>query len=224
MTRLLRAFTLAVALLALLAIVACGDDEGEGPSAPSVGEGEATPTAQVTPVPTIPAVAPAIEMGIDPETTGNTASTLGTLESCVRVDVPSSAFDGVSDHNIDVYVKGDIQSPVAYDASVTYDQTIVHVAAPGTDDLIKMPDATTLTSETVPYSDGTFAAGVIYFAGGPGIAGDGVLLRLGLDIGGSGVVTFTLSPPPLSAYASVAGVHTVELASAQLAINQDCPQ
>ena len=229
MTRLLRAFTLAAALLGLLAIVACGDGEGEGPSPPAGGQGtptavgETTPAAQVTPAPTT-AAGPLIEMGIDPETTGNTASTLGTLESCVRVDVPSSAFDGVSDHNIDVYVKGDIQSPVAYDASVTYDQTIVHVAAPGTDDLIKMPDATTLTSETVPDSDGTFAAGVIYFAGGPGIAGDGVLLRLGLDIGGSGVVTFTLSPPPLSAYASVAGVHTVELASAQLAINQDCPQ
>ncbi|TEU15503.1 MAG: hypothetical protein E3J25_03770 [Anaerolineales bacterium] len=224
MTRLLRAFTLAVALLALLAMVACGDDEGEGPSAPSVGEGETTPAAQVTPAPTPAAAGPLIEMGIDPEATGNTASTLGTLEPCVRVDIPSPAFDGVSDYNIDVYVKGDIQSPVAYDASVTYDQTIVHVAAPGTDDLIKMPDATTLTSETVPDSDGTFTAGVIYFAGGPGIAGDGVLLRLGLDIGGSGVVTFTLSPPPLSAYASVAGVHTVELASAQLAINQDCPQ
>ncbi len=230
MTRLLRAFTLAIALLALLAMVACGDDEGEGPSPPAVGQGtptavgETTPAAQVTPAPTTAAAAPAIEMGIDPETTGNTASTLGTLESCVRVDVPSPAFDGVSDHNIDVYVKGDIDAPVAYDASVTYDQTIVHVAAPGTDDLIKMPDATTLTSETVPDSDGAFTAGVIYFAGGPGIAGDGVLLRLGLDIGGSGVVTFTLSPPPLSAYASVAGVHTVELASAQLAINQDCPQ
>ncbi len=229
MTRLLRAFTLAVALLALLAIVACGDDEGEGPSPPAGGQGtptavgETTPAAQVTPAPTT-AAAPAIEMGIDPETTGNTASTLGTLESCVRVDIPSPAFDGVSDHNIDLYVKGDIQSPVAYDASVTYDQTIVHVAAPGTDDLIKMPDATRVTSETVPDSDGTFIAGVIYFEGGPGIAGDGVLVRLGLDIGGSGVVTFTLSPPPFSAYASVAGVHTVELASAQLAINQDCPQ
>jgi hypothetical protein len=231
MTRLLRAFTLAVALLGLLVIVACGDGEGEEPSPTAVGEttptaaGETTPAAQVTPAPTIPAVTGgAIEMGIDPDTTGNTASTLGTLEPCVRIDVPNPAFDGVSDHNIDLYVKGDTQAPVAYDASVIYDQAVVHVAAPGTDDLIKMPGATTLTSENVPDSDGTFTAGVIYFAGGPGTAGDGVLLRLGLDIGGSGVVTFALSPPPLSAYASVAGVHTVELASAQLAINQDCPQ
>jgi len=278
MTRLLPAFTLATAVLGLLTIVACGDDEGEGPSPPAVGEG--TPAAQVTPAPTI-AQAGAIEMGIDAETTGNTASTLGTLESCVRVDVPSPAFDGVSDYNIDVYVKGGAQAPVAYDAWVTYaavndgcpavvdpetgdaclnsfdddgdtavndgcpqvgassesgaeceaadridddGDAIVHVAAPGTDDLIKMPDAIALTTETLPDSDGTFASGVMYLSGGPGTAGDGVLIRLGLDIGGSGVVAFTLNPPPLSAYASVVGVHTVMLASAQLAINQDCPQ
>jgi len=236
MTRLLRAFTLAAALLGLLAIVACGDDEGEGPSPPAVGQGtptavgettpaaQITPAAQVTPAPT-PAAGPLIEMGIDPEATGNTASTLGTLEPCVRVDVPSPAFDGVSEHNIDVYIKGDIQAPVAYDVSVTYDQNVVHIAAPGTDSLIKMPGATEPTTEPVPDSDGTFIAGAIYL--GPtefGTPGDGVLVRLGLDIGGSGVVEFTLNPPPHSAYASEAGIHTVTLVSAQLAINQDCPQ
>ena len=232
MTRLLRAFTLAAALLGLLAIVACGDGEGEGPSPPAGGQGtptavgEATPAAQVTPAPTTaPAAGPPIEMGIDPETTGNTASTLGTLEPCVRVDVPGPAFDGVSDYNIDVYIKGDIQAPIAYDASVTYDQNVVHIAAPGTDTLIKMPGATEPTTEPVPDSDGIFIAGAIYL--GPtefGTPGDGVLIRLGLDIGGSGVVEFTLNPPPRSAYASGAGIHTLTLVSAQLAINQDCPQ
>jgi hypothetical protein len=49
-------------------------------------------------------------------------------------------------------------------------------------------------------------------------------VRLGLDIGGSGLVTFALNPPDLSAYASGAGIHTVTLASAELAINQDCPR
>jgi len=219
-------------------------------------------------------------MGIDPETTGNTASTLGTLERCVRVDVPSPAFDGVSDYNIDVYVKGNTQAPAAYDASVVYaavndgcpavddpetgDQclnsadddgdttandgcpqvgasgesggecegrfdsvdddgdAIVHVAAPGTDTVIKMPGATSL-GDTLPDSDGTFAAGALYFSGGPGTAGDGVLMRLGLDIGGSGVATFTLNPPPRSAYASDAGAHNLTLMSARLAINEDCP-
>jgi len=235
MTRLLRAFTLTAALLGLLAIVACGDDEGEGPSPPAVGEGtpvaqvtptaQLTPAAQVTPAPTIAVVGPPIEMGIDPDTTGNTASTLGTLEPCVRVDIPSPTFDDVSDHNIDVYVKGDTQAPIAYDASVTYDGNIVHITAPGTDTLIKMPDALEPTTESLPDSDGTFIAGAVYLDPTEfGTPGDGVLVRLGLDIGGSGVVVFTLSPLPRSAYASEAGVHTLTVVSARLAINQDCPQ
>ena len=232
MIRLMRAFALAAALLGLLTIVACGgEEEGGNPTtqattAPtSAGEeGEATPAAEATAAPTTPAGG-AIEMGIDPETTGNTASTLGTLERCVRVDVPNPAFDGVSDYTIDVYVKGDSQAPIGYDASVTYDQNIVHIAAPGTDTLIKMPGATEPTTEPVPDGDGTFAAGAVYLDPTKvGTPGDGVLVRLGLDIGGSGVVAFALNPPPLSAYASEAGVHTLTLLSAQLAINQDCPQ
>jgi hypothetical protein len=164
-------------------------------------------------------------MGIDPETTGNTAGTLGTLERCARVDVPSPAFDGVSDYNIDIYVKGDTQAPIAYDASVTYDQNIVHVAAPGTDVLIKMPGATSMAETGTPAdTNGTFYAGVLYFDPAESrIPGDGVLVRLGLDIGGSGLVTFALDPS-FSAYESGLGIHTVTVASAQLAINQDCPR
>jgi len=234
MTRLLRAFTLTAALLGLLMVLACADDEGEGPSPPAVGEGtpaaqvtpaaQITPAAQVTPAPT-PAAGGAVEMGIDPDTTGNTASALGTLEPCARVDVPSPAFDGVSDYNIDVYVKGDTQAPVAYDAWVTYDQNVVHIAAPGTDTLVKMPDAMEPTTETLPDSDGRFSAGAVYLDPTKfGTPGDGVLVRLGMDIGGSGVIPLALNPPPLSSYASDAGLHTVTLVSAQLAINQDCPQ
>jgi hypothetical protein len=229
------------------------------------------------------AAAGTIEMGIDPDTTGNTATTLGTLEPCVRIDVPSPAFDGVSDYNIDVYVKGDTQSATAYDASVVYaavndgcpavadpstvadpetgdqcfnsadddgdgttndgcpqvgataesgteclnssdddEEATVHVAAPGTNDLIKMPGGMSM-GDVPPDSDAIFSAGAVYLSGGPGTAGDGVLVRLGLDIGGSGLVTFALNPAPLSAYASQAGTHNLTLVSAQLAINQDCP-
>jgi hypothetical protein len=100
---------------------------------------------------------------------------------------------------------------------------IVHVAAPDTDVLLKLPGATDFVSDTLPNTDGTYAAGVIYLSGGTGVAGDGVLLRLGLDIGGSGLVTLVLNPPPLSAYASEIGTHGVTLRSGSLAINQDCP-
>jgi len=257
MTRLLAIGLLATAWLASLSTMACG------------GRAEAEKIDA--------AAGGAIEMGIDPQTTGNTASTLGTLEPCVRVNVPSPAFDGVSDYNIDVYVKGHTQAPVAYDASVVYaavndgcpaldesetgaqclnsvdddgdtevndgcpqvgattesgeqcaggqdddGDVIVHVVAPGTDDDIKLPSSLCL-SDALPDSDGVFIAGAVYLAGGPGTASDGALVRLGLDIGGSGLVTFALNPPPLSGYASGAGEHNLTFVSARLAINQDCP-
>jgi len=259
MTRLLAISLLATAWLASLSTMACGGR----------AEAEKIDAAAVE----------AVEMGIDPETTGNTASTLGTLEPCVRVNVPSPALDGVSDYNIDVYVKGDTQAPTFYDADVVYaavndgcpaldepetgdkclnsvdddgdtetndgcpqvgataesgeqcggsmgkdddGDVIVHVAAPGTDDDIKLPSSLCL-SDALPDGDGIYHAGCAYLAGGPGTAGDGTLVRLGLDIGGSGLVEFALNPPPLNAYTSVAGKHSLTLVSAQLAINQDCP-
>jgi len=166
-------------------------------------------------------------MGIDPEVTGNTASTLGTLEDCVRVDVPSPAFDGVSDYDIDVYVQGDTQAPLAYDAAVSYDATKVHITAPGTSTLIKLPGASSL-GDALPDADGMFIAGTVYLSGGPGTAGDGALVRLGLDIGGSGVVTFDFDPdPPATSYVSKSGEdlmqHPITRWTAQLAINEDCP-
>jgi hypothetical protein len=164
-----------------------------------------------------------IEMGIDPEVTGNTADSLGTLEDCVRVDVPSPAFDGVSDYNIDVYVRGDTQAPLAYDAWVTYDTDKVHIAAPGTSTVMKLP-GTGGAGDSVPDSDGRFVAGSLYLSGGSGVAGDGALVRLGIDIGGSGLVTFDFAPmSSATAYASASGEHPVSRRSAQLAINEDCP-
>ena len=165
-----------------------------------------------------------VEMGIDPDVTGNTAGSLGTLEDCVRLDVPSPAFDNVSDYAIDVYVQGDTQAPMAYDAWVTYDATKVHIAAPGTSTLIKLPGASYL-GDVLPDTDGMFIAGSVYLSGGPGIAGDGALVRLGLDIGGSGVVVFDFdSVSPATTYVSASSEHPITRGTAQLAINEDCPR
>jgi hypothetical protein len=182
-----------------------------------------TPEATVTPE---EQTGGAIEMGIDVDTTDNTANTLGTVESCVRVDVPNPSFDGVSDYNIDIYVKGDTQPPRADNHQLNWDNAgAVHIADPGTDTLIKMPGALDL-SDARPDSESPWNAGVLYPNGGRGIGGDGTLTRVGLDIGGSGVVTFTLAPDPLDDYASDAGNHPVSVdpAGTALAINTDCPQ
>jgi hypothetical protein len=175
-------------------------------------------------------------MGIDPDTTCNSATTLGALESCVRVDLPSPAFDGVSDHTIDVYVTGDVDPPIAYDAWLTYDSDKVRVVpGPPTDPLIKMPGATDLTNyDPPPPSDVAFGA-ISLMPPYEGIPGDGTLVRIGLDIGGAGIVTFDFASipavPPIPAYISCQDpptcndhpVHPVTAVPAMLAINQDCP-
>ena len=239
MTRLVRSFAVAAALLGLLTIVACGGEEEEGTpttqataTPTSVGEeGERTPAAEATAAPTTPAGGP-IEMGIDPETTGNTASTIGPggVEACVRFDKAGGGFDGISDYTIDVVVTGDTLAPVIYDSSLNYSNpSLVHVVATGTDIGIKMPSGFCL-SDAFPDSDGTFTSGCTYLAGGPGTAGDGTIVRVGLDVDGtsSGVVTFSFNPDPSTDYWSGAidspDHHPVVLGSGMLAINQDCPR
>ena len=251
MMRLLRAFTLAAALLGLLTIVACADEEEEKP--PAAGGGVATPGALVSPVPTL-AQAGVIEMGIDPETTGNTCGpspddcTLGTVESCYAITCPSeectwdgsSSFDGTSDYVIDVYVDdpaGSAPAPVVYDAWVYYDEAIVNIADPGTDGKIKASgyDFGGGDEPSLPDADGKFIGGWMFMAAtpNPGVnayIGDGPLLRLGLDIGASGLVTFSLDELGCT-YLSIASSgwpniasHSLTFQTAQLAINQDCPE
>ena len=166
-----------------------------------------------------------VNFDIDPDTTGNTASSLGTVEDCVEIVVGSPAFDDTSDYNIDIVVTGDTQAPLAYDAALVYDSSKVHIAAPGTDDDIKMPGAFPL-SEGLPGTDGAHSFGAVYLSGGPGTAGDGTIVRVGLDIGASGLITFSLNDDPFTAYASdvtFPGNHPITVDSALLAINTSCP-
>jgi hypothetical protein len=172
-----------------------------------------------------------VNFDIDPEVTGNSADTLGTVEDCYAITCPSAEctwdpgvndFDGTSDYNIDIVVTGDTQAPTNYYASLNYGETKVHVAAPGTNTLIKMPGAFGFSEGPLPDSDGTYAPGAIYEYGGPGTAGSGTIVRVGLDIGASGVVTFSLNAPPDTAYVSELGTHGVTRGTGMLAINEAC--
>jgi len=167
-----------------------------------------------------------VNFDIDPNTSGNSANSLGTVEDCVRFDKAGGGFDGVSDYNIDVVVFGDTQAPDYYDSNLNYDNTsLVHIAATGTNAAIKMPGAY-CSSDTLPDSDGTFMSGCSYLAAPwAGTAGNGTITRIGLDIDGtkSGVVTFSFNDYPLTDYHSLAGGdHPVVLGSGKLAINTDC--
>jgi hypothetical protein len=198
------------------------DSDGDG-----IGD-----ACEMAPTPTPGPGAGPITMGIDPEATCNSATTLGALESCVRVDVPNPVFDGVSDYTIDVYVAGDVDLPVAYDAWVTYDKDKVHVVQESpTDPLVKMPGASDLTNYDC--SAGTCFGALYLMPPFDGIAGSATLVRMGLDIGAPGIATFSLLQIPgvVPAYTSCQDppacedrrAHPVTAASAILAINQDCP-
>ena len=160
-----------------------------------------------------------IDMGLDMEITGNAADALGPIERCYELAWSGTPFDGIADWTIDVYVTGDTLSPQAYDAWVTYDDNKVHVlqAAP-TDPRIKMPGAMDLSG----YQVGQASFGAIYL--NPpynGIPGDGTLVRIGLDVGASGLVAFGFAK---GAYISAPGSlqHSVTTLGGQLAINNTC--
>jgi hypothetical protein len=169
-----------------------------------------------------------VNFDIDPEIAENDADTLGTVEDCYEVTCPSvnctwdgsSSFDDASDYNIDIVVSGDTQAPTKYYASLNYDSTKVHIAEPGTNRLIKLPGAfpygAPLPDRVSPYD-----AGAEYFVG-EGTEGDGTLVRVGLDIGASGVVVFSLNAAPETEYTSDAGSHPITLDSGRLAINDSC--
>jgi len=169
-----------------------------------------------------------VNFDIDPEIAGNDADSLGAVEGCYEVTCPSvnctwngsSSFDDVSDYNIDIVVSGGTQAPTLYDVSLNFDSNKVHIAEPGTDRLIKLPEGQGL-GETLPDRVSPYVASASPFMG-EGIAGDGTLMRIGLDIGASGVVTFSLNAAPETAYTSGAGSHPITLDSGRLAINDSC--
>jgi len=170
-----------------------------------------------------------VNFDIDPEITGNSADTLGTIERCYEITCPSaecswdgsSSFDGVSDYIIDIVVWGDTQAPVSYDASMIYDHTKVEIAVYATDGLIKMPGMICIPG-CCEVLGGTLWCGALNLSGA-GIPGDGTIVRVGLDIGASGVTMLTLNPPPSTAYESGVGAHPVTTDRGLLAINTPCP-
>jgi hypothetical protein len=169
-----------------------------------------------------------VNFDIDPEIAENDADTLGTVEDCYEVTCPSvnctwngsTSFDNVSDYEIDIVVSGDTQAPTMYDVSLNYDSNKVHIAEPGTNRLIKLPEGLGL-GEMLPDRVSPYVASASPFMG-EGIAGDGTLMRIGLDIGASGVVTFSLNAAPQTAYKSDAGTHPITVDSGRLAINDSC--
>jgi len=193
---------------------------------------------------------PWITFAIDADpfnTPANDGGTLGTIQDCRRVDV-TTGFDATMDTQIDVVVfdTPEPPAPLAYDANEIYDNTKVRVTDAGTDPLMKMPHAVDFTTDECPGDpactsdlyksiDGVLYAAAAYMTlPSPATPGNGAIVRIGLDIDGTGAPYVTtlgfdwptdytdeygnplcgVLPPPSPACNQVTGM---------LAVNMDCP-
>jgi len=133
---------------------------------------------------------PDVAIGIDADTTGNTATSLGTIQSCRII---SAGQLGLS-FTVDFYVK-DVVQLLSYEAYLSYDPTILRVNSVNVEMFQDAQPASNVfnTSEDTPDQDGLFRIGAADqgVIAGFGDTGTGVLARLTL-------VSLSLGTSPLS--------------------------
>lgn len=140
--------------------------------------GRAENTAQVS-----------VSIGVDVDPAGNTASSLGPIDSCVSVSTGDT-------FQVDLFVT-DVVDLLAWEAYFAYDMTIVNVL----DGDVMMFQAANLgsnvfdVSESLPDIDGWYRLAAVDLAEPPAPdSGSGVLARVTLKAVGAGVSPARLSP------------------------------
>jgi hypothetical protein len=183
----------------------------ECPSAPS-------PTPAPIPTPTItPTPAPAPRLGVDVDPNGNTATSLGPIDSCLSVTT-GTTFD------IDIFIEGATRLGV-WNVAFRYDPSVVRVV--GSD--IQMLLAANPGSDVVDYSYGDPDVGGAYELTAADVSeeesahesGSGVLVRLTLEAVGPGLSPAALSELALFAYPAQF-VAVGSISGAQIAVDRQC--
>ncbi|MEO8458317.1 MAG: cohesin domain-containing protein [Chloroflexota bacterium] len=172
------------------------------------GSGHAAPRAEAADV----------TLGIDVTTAGNDASTLGTIDTCKRVEV-GATFD------VDLFVT-DVTGLRGWDALFDYDQTKVSVTG---HTMVMIPGPYEST-DPEPDADGSFTASS-GFGNSQTANGSGVLMRVTMhaDASGSSVLFIADSPvaPHLTGDNPIGdtngdGSFDGPKTAAEVAIGQDC--
>lgn len=157
-----------------------------------------------------------ITLGVDVETAGNDASTLGTIESCKRVNVGAS-FD------VDLYIT-DVSGLRAWEYYLAFDSTKIHVTAQDFQ-MVKGFDA----SDPVPDSHSPHFLGI---GSTSQVSGSGVLARVTFQADAAGVGNIAISHDPvwprLSGNDPIGdttgdGYFDGPLIAGSVAVGQDCP-
>ena len=162
------------------------------------------------------------EVGIDADPAGNTATSLGEIETCVSVS-PGDSFD------IDVFVDA-VPAELGlggFGFNLNYDNAAITVTALEAALLLNANgDSGPLISlsEGTPDSDGSFTVGVADFSGSdPGETGAGVLARITLEASGaSGITALTLTAVDLATPAADS-IPVDSTGAGQVAVGEECP-
>jgi len=184
------------------------------------------PTAQTA----TPQAGAGIELGIDVDTSGNTAASLSTVDTCIEKS------SGDPDFDIDIYINNVLAAnPVTgFEGYLNFPDSIVSISARNTSMFLNQLQGSTWLdlSEPLPWPTSPRYLSVVDVGTYPATAeaGSGVLARLTLHIAGPGVGTLSLTDdngnPTWIVYGndSPAGVYPgVTVAGAIIAVDQPCP-
>jgi hypothetical protein len=178
-----------------------------------------------------------LSIGVDADPAGNTATSLGTIDSCVRVGKGDS-FD------IDLFITN-VDDLLGWEVYLSFDGDVVNV----TDRDVKLFQAANANSDVFDASESLPSSGGLYRLGAADIgqppspdSGSGVLARLTLEAVGAGLSPATITTldvdndgkidlgPQLSTTRGEPvgdtngdGFFDGPLLNAQIAVDRDCP-
>ncbi|MGQ9674580.1 MAG: hypothetical protein ACUVX1_02820 [Chloroflexota bacterium] len=178
-----------------------------------------------------------VAIGVDVNPTGNSATSLGSIDSCVSVST-GDTFE------VDIFVR-DVRNLLAWEVYFFYDISVVNVDST---DVMMFQAANAGSnvwdaSEALPDIDGQYGIGAVDLADPPALdSGSGVLARLTLKAVGPGVSTLSLSAIDINGDGSMDlgpwlkdgsaepigdsdgdGFFDGPIANAQVAVDTDCP-
>lgn len=225
----------------LLTVAACGG-EGEEEASPEVSASPrpivtvTATTPPVTPIATRPAATaspgletpqPAtvqpgmgVEVGIDVEPSGNTATSLQSVDSCIEKSGASAPFD------VDIYLRGlpEDRPLAAFSFQLLYDGSVLTVEQQRSDLFLAAVPGSNLVdlSDSTPDSDGLYSVGVVDFSEGTAESGQGILMRFTFGVAGPGTTTLTLQGSALRDHLNQP-IPVDEVNEARVAVDQSCP-
>ena len=168
---------------------------------------------------------------IDAHPTGNTATSLGSVEFCRDVQ-PGDRFD------VDIVIEN-VTNLLAFDTVLSYDDSVLRVVDADVDFLLSTGPTSDLLdmSDEVPDSDGVYEVRALDSSADPEAAesGTGILARLTLEADGAGLTTVSIAIPNISPSltdvdgdalqpADEFGVWQGDVFDAQIAVGELCPE